>query len=118
MVRVACIIADTAGLVETRITSGAIRDQFLGPAADAFGVFACEPVINPNVTANGPAKFLEAPPEGREVGLPDLIVLGEPHEHADPRHLPRRLRPGGERPGEERASQSAKECAPVHHSIT
>jgi hypothetical protein len=28
------------------------------------------------------------------------------------------LRPGGDRCGEEAASQGPEECAPVHHSIT
>ena len=35
--------------------------------------------------------------EGREVDLPNLIVLGEPHEHADAPHPIALLRLGGER---------------------
>jgi len=40
MVRITCITADTAGLVETKISSGS-RDQFFGSEAGAFGIFAC-----------------------------------------------------------------------------
>ena len=44
MVRITCITADTAGLVETKISSGS-RDQFFGSEAGAFGIFAREPVM-------------------------------------------------------------------------
>jgi hypothetical protein len=39
-------------------------------------------------------------------------------ENPDPPDLSRRLRLGGERRGEEAASQGAEERSPVHHSIT
>jgi hypothetical protein len=39
-------------------------------------------------------------------------------ENADPIDLPRRLRLGGERRGEEGASKRADEGSPIHHSIT
>jgi hypothetical protein len=52
-------------------------DQFRGPDADAFGVFACEPVINPNVTAISPAKVLEALFEGSEACLHFRIIFAK-----------------------------------------
>jgi hypothetical protein len=39
-------------------------------------------------------------------------------QDTDPRNLPRWLRSGGERRGEETAGQAANERSPVHYSIT
>ncbi len=39
-------------------------------------------------------------------------------EEPNPWHLPRRLRPGGERGGQESASERPDERPPVDHSIT
>ncbi len=46
------------------------------------------------------------------------VLLGSEGEEADSVHLPRRLRPGGERRGKEATRQGAEKCAPIHHSIT
>ena len=90
------------------------RDQFRGPDADAFGVFACEPVIKPNVTAIGPAKVLEALLEGREAGLHFRIIFAKGNQHADPPHPLGLLRPRRERPGRRRAAEKRDEFASLH----
>jgi Arm DNA-binding domain len=47
------------------------------------GAITCEAVLNLKIAPNGPTQILEAPPEGLQVGSPNLIVLGEAHKHAD-----------------------------------
>jgi hypothetical protein len=71
---------------------GCHRHHFCGCGAHALSAFAGEPIIEPDIAALVPAEVLEALPEGRKVGLPDLIVLGESHDHADPPHPIRLLR--------------------------
>src|SRR5260370_26957728 len=71
--------------------------------------------MNPNVAAMDPAKGLETLSEGREVDLPDFIVIGEPHEHADAPHPIALLRSCGERPHRSHATQKRDELATFHH---
>jgi hypothetical protein len=71
--------------------------QLPGASAEPFCTFACEPVVNADVTAIGPTKVLKTQPESREIILPDLIILGEPHEHADATHAVGLLRSCGKR---------------------
>src|SRR5262249_52358575 len=82
-----------------------------------LGAFAGEPVIELDIVALGPAEFMEPLPESRKVALPDFIVLGKAHDHADAPHplaLPRASR---ERPRSRRAAEQRDQLA-TFHSIT
>jgi hypothetical protein len=50
--------------------------------------------------------------------VPENAVVRAGIENANTEDFPRLLRRGGERRGEEAASQSADERSPVHYSIT
>ena len=45
-----------------------------------------------DVVTLGPAEFVKPLPESCKVGLPDFIVLGKAHDHADLRDFARVLR--------------------------
>ena len=62
------------------------------------------------------AQFTQALPETLDRVGPN--GTGRRAKSSNPRHLPRRLRLGGERRGEEATRQAADERPPVHHSIT
>ena len=69
-------------------------------SAAYFRYIGCTPAkVDPNIAANGPARFLEALQERREAHLSFRIVRGEVHQHADPPHALGLLRARRERPG-------------------
>ena len=80
-------------------------------------IFLCPPWFEDDVLALHIAQFSETafealpPPETARVWC--AVV-----QKTDPGDLPRLLPLGGERRGEEAASQSPEERAPVHHSMT
>src|SRR6266404_904479 len=94
------------------------RDQFRSDDADVFDVFAWEPVINSNISAIDPTEVLEALPESREVGLPNLIVLCERDEHADAPQPIALLRARGERHCEESSRNATDERSSMHQRIS
>src|SRR5262249_15906450 len=78
--------------------------------------FAGEAVVEADVAPVCPAELLQFPSECREVGLPHLVILGEPHDHADAPHPFVSLRMCDNRPCG-RAGDNHAERAAVH-SIT
>ena len=76
--------------------------------------FTAEPVVEPDVTALCPAEILQSLPEGRKIGLPNLVVLREAHNDADTLHSilgARRELPDG------RTAKYANEDAPAHRAV-
>jgi hypothetical protein len=68
-------------------------------------------LLDDDVLALDIAQLAESLPEGTG-------KVGSRGDNADPVNLPRLLRFGTERRGEEAASQGADECPPIHYSIT
>ena len=75
------------------------------------------PVLQHNVLALDPAALPQAEPEGLPQ-MPVRRVRSLVRQDTDAVHLPRLLRLGGERRGEEAGQSGSEECPPVHHSIT
>jgi hypothetical protein len=73
-------------------------------------------IVDDNILALNPPELAQPLPERVEQGRP--IGRGRQTKKTYPRHLPRLLRLGGERRGEEAARQGPEERPPVHHSIT
>jgi hypothetical protein len=67
--------------------------------------------MEPDVAAISPAKILQTLPEGGEVGLPDLIVFSEAHDHADAPHSVLLLCARGERAEHCRAGEQCDQVA-------
>src|SRR5439155_17483629 len=93
------------------------RHHFRGRDAHTLGAFAGEPVIELDVVALGPTEFVEPLSESRKVGLPDFIVLGKAHDHADAPQPLALLRARRQRPCRSRTADKRDELAPSH-SIT
>src|SRR5262249_60550321 len=68
------------------------------------------------VAADGPTQQRQRLQERPDTGLPDRIVGGSRHQHADPPHSLRLLRPCCKRPCRRAAEQRDELAAP--HSIT
>src|SRR3954447_6807873 len=113
-VRVACCNAARAGLLETRIASGASAASSAAclRISTAFG---CGPAaVNLHILADGPTRLLQALQKCPDASLKFRIVCCCGQEHADAPY--RLLRPCRKRPGR-RAAKQADELAPLH-SIT
>jgi hypothetical protein len=65
-----------------------------------------------DIAAGDPAELLQTLLQRGEVGLPNLIVLGEPHDHANTAHPIVRLRGRRYRPRGRRATEQRDELAP------
>lgn len=92
-------------------------DLELDELGDEFGkLFTLPPspaVLNRNALSLDSTEFAQALPERLEAA-----IGGRDSEIADPRDGARRLRPGGERRGDEATRQGPNERPPVHYSIT
>src|SRR5262249_14956892 len=73
--------------------------------------------VDEGVTALSPPELLKSLPERCNMGLYFQIALGIAHQHTDPPHPVRLLRPRRQRP-RRRAAEQRDELAPPHHSIT
>lgn len=69
--------------------------DFLGHEAHPLLAFTGEPIIEADVAAVRPAEVLQGLPEGRQKGLPNLVVLGKAHNDADTPHTIALLRKYG-----------------------
>src|SRR5262249_39202367 len=83
----------------------------------AFGVVATPSIVDPHVVADSPARLLQPLMESCEARLSFSIVGDGIHEHADPSHPLRLLRPCRERPCRRRADKQRDKVAALH-SIT
>src|SRR5262249_18121611 len=91
-------------------------DEFEGERGEAICFPLGEPDLKNDVLAGDPAEVAESLLECQQVGF--VTILRSLVEIADPPHLGRLLRLGGERRGEEGAGQAANECASGNHWIT
>src|SRR5499433_683213 len=91
-------------------------DEFGGERGETIRFPLSEPDLKNDVLARDPAEVAESLLECQQVGF--VTILRSLVEIADPPHLGRLLRLGGERRGEETASHSANERAPGDHSMT
>jgi hypothetical protein len=74
-------------------------------------------IIDPDVASTDPPEFLKGLAERRDTQLPLPIAFSHLHQHADPPHSLRLLRPCRKRP-RRRAAEERDELAPGRHSIT
>jgi hypothetical protein len=84
-VRLAPCKAATVGLAVAKITSGVsatLRREF----AIEVCIASSPADIDPHIFAFGPAKFLQALPEGRNASLSYRIIRTRAHEHTEPPH--------------------------------
>ena len=94
------------------------RNQFRHVFAQPVGIAQTPSILDTEVSAVGPASFLQALDEGVAAGLPFRIACRQTaHEHADTPHPAGLLRPRRERPGSRRAAEQRDELA-TPHSIT
>ena len=113
-VRVACCSATRRAAAQDNVRRE--RDQLRRVAAIAAGIARAPAIVEAHVASVGPAQFLQPLQERSDAGQRFRIVGGEVHEHADPSHRARLLRPRRERP-RRRAAEQRDELAPSH-SIT
>src|SRR5262249_41197850 len=92
-------------------------NQFRRVPANVVSIRARPAGVDPHVTANTPARFLQTLQKRAYSGLKIRIVGGYGQEHADPPHRHGLLRTRRERP-RGRAAKKRDELAPTHHSIT
>jgi CubicO group peptidase (beta-lactamase class C family) len=78
--------------------SGDLPKSFLRDAKHKLLAVAGEPVIESDVTPVCPAEVLQGFSEGRKIDLPNLVVFGEAHNHADTPHPVALLCASGLRP--------------------
>ena len=96
------------------MTSGASASKLLGISLKATGVACCPAVVDPHVSAVGPAQLLQHLQKRREAGLSFRIVRGHVHKHTDPTRplallCAQRQRPKGR--GRHRAAEQRDEFA-------
>ena len=92
---------------------GRERNQFRRISAKAAGIVRGPAVVDPHVTAVGPAQLLQCVLECRAAGLCFRMVRGQVHEHADAAHA-LGLRPRSKRPSGRHAAEQRDEVAPSH----
>ena len=90
--------------------------DFLRHAVHSLLAFTAEPVVEPDVMALCPAEILQSLPEGRKIGLPNLVVLREAHNDADTPHSIALLGARRELP-DGRTAKYANEDAPAHRAV-
>src|SRR5262249_51823222 len=93
------------------------REQFSRLSAVALGIALAPTIVDPHVTTDGPAKFLQPLNKRRKPRLGFRIVGSHIHEHADTPHPLGLLGAGREWP-RRRAAEQRDELAPPHHSMT
>src|SRR5262249_32660113 len=94
------------------------RDQFRRVSTDAVGIARAPAIIDPYVTPDYPAQFLQPLQECSEPGHSFRIVRGQVHEHTDAPRTLALLRACRERPRCCRAAEKRDEVAAAHYSIT
>src|SRR5262249_18939000 len=94
------------------------REQFSRLSAVALGIALAPTIVDPQVTPDGPAKFLQPLNKRGKPRLGSRIVGSHIHEHADSPHPLGLLGAGRDRPRRHRAAEQRDELAPPDHSIT
>src|SRR5262252_6327072 len=113
-----CCNDATAAAPAAKITSGASETNSATYLRSRFGIAQTPSILDTEVSAVGPASFLQALDEGVAAGLPFRIVRSQAaHEHADAPHPLALLRARRERPCGRRPAEQRDECAALH-SIT
>src|SRR5262249_38234967 len=90
------------------------RDQFRRVFAHVVSVAAAPAVVDTDVLADNPTRFLQTLRKRREAGSSLRIVRRHAHQDADTPHPLRLLRARRERPRDSRAAESQDELAPPH----